>query len=468
MSIHRLLRPFRNKLLWENACRSAITALTLGAAGVFCAALIYHILVRQISAVILGIVGGSIFCISFLLLFFLRWPTAKKVALRLDALGLQERVSTMLEFAEDASPMAQLQRRDAIAHIQKTSPKQLSVSLPKRNWVLCLVALCLAVVMVLLPYDLFAVPPEPLSPEQLQQQMLQELITQLRQDAKDAQLDEKVSTSIQQILDQLEEELKNAQGDLERAAAIQEAIEQLQEQQNQLSTRQKIGKALQNQELTKELGIGISNNNTEKISSALDSLEAALNEDRTLPLPLNDAVVTALVESEVADTDLLYNAVARLSYPMVLLDVQSDSYPHELNTVFEEAEAAIWEALKQQADAQQQLEAMQQALKDAMDGQMGNEPPSEQPTGEQQEGEKPEGDPQEGQAPEDMPAGSAGDVPGEEGTIRTEGFYDPISGNVSYGEVFAAYYAEYLKALEAGKVPQYLQEIMDRYFAALD
>ena len=50
----------------------------------------------------------------------------------------------------------------------------------------------------------------------------------------------------------------------------------------------------------------------------------------------------------------------------------------------------------------------------------------------------------------------------------TEGIYDPVSGSVSYGEVFAAYYAEYLAALEAGEVPEDLQEIIDQYFSSLN
>ena len=49
----------------------------------------------------------------------------------------------------------------------------------------------------------------------------------------------------------------------------------------------------------------------------------------------------------------------------------------------------------------------------------------------------------------------------------TEGIYDPISGSVQYGDVFATYYAEYLAALEAGEVPEELQQIIDQYFSAL-
>ena len=49
----------------------------------------------------------------------------------------------------------------------------------------------------------------------------------------------------------------------------------------------------------------------------------------------------------------------------------------------------------------------------------------------------------------------------------TEGIYDPISGNTSYGKVFAAYYAEYLNAVKNGQVSDELKEIIDRYFSSL-
>ena len=82
------------------------------------------------------------------------------------------------------------------------------------------------------------------------------------------------------------------------------------------------------------------------------------------------------------------------------------------------------------------------------------------------EGERPEGEMPEGEMPEGMEGEMPGDGEGE-GSTMTEGIYDPVSGSVTYGEVFAAYYAQYLEALETGEVPEDLQEIMDQYFSAL-
>lgn len=68
-----------------------------------------------------------------------------------------------------------------------------------------------------------------------------------------------------------------------------------------------------------------------------------------------------------------------------------------------------------------------------------------------------------------MPEGQGGEAEeGDGSSSMTEGIYDPVSGSVEYGEVFAVYYAEYLAALEAGEVPEDLQEIIDSYFASLN
>ncbi|MBP3588192.1 MAG: hypothetical protein J6J51_04085, partial [Clostridia bacterium] len=52
-------------------------------------------------------------------------------------------------------------------------------------------------------------------------------------------------------------------------------------------------------------------------------------------------------------------------------------------------------------------------------------------------------------------------------TTMLEGIYDPVSGSVTYGEVFAAYYAQYLEALDAGEIPEELRPYFEKYFSSL-
>lgn len=477
MNIPKLLKPFRRKMLWESAIKAAILALALGALGIFATALAYRILIRQDSFVMLAMVGGGIFAIAFLLFFFLGWPTEKKVAARMDALGLQERVSTMVEFRDCDATLVQLQRQDAAAHIGKTSPRQLRIHIGKGRVVLCAVSVCLAALMLAIPYNIIDLLKPPPSPEEIRQQMLREMIQELREDASAEEFDDSLQDTLQEILDELEADLQNAQNDIERAAEIQEAIEQLQQQAAKITTRHKIGKALQKFDLTRDLGKGIHDNRHKDISAALDVLENALLADTALVMQLNQTMVSALVDSEVDENDLLYRAVAKLMYPLLLLDLDADSYPEDLHALFEEAETAIIDALKHQTAAEQQISEMQNTLRDAMDRMLGNErrdpnkengeDQKEQPDGEKPSDEKTQNNTPESsgpQGPQQPPSGSSG----KQQQIMTEGIYDPVIGKATYGEVFASYYAQYLQDLENQKIPEDLQPILDRYFAELD
>ncbi len=94
-----------------------------------------------------------------------------------------------------------------------------------------------------------------------------------------------------------------------------------------------------------------------------------------------------------------------------------------------------------------------------------------------------EGGEGEGLMPGDMPGNMPGDMPGGDGegrgpgsegegadgpVTKTEPVYDPISGSVPYGDVFSAYYREYLKSAENGEIPFEAQSPAKAYFNELN
>lgn len=94
-----------------------------------------------------------------------------------------------------------------------------------------------------------------------------------------------------------------------------------------------------------------------------------------------------------------------------------------------------------------------------------------------------EGEGEEGLMPGDMPGNMPGDMPGDgegrngpgsegegaDGPVtKTEPVYDPISGSVPYGDVFSAYYREYLKSAENGEIPFEAQSPAKAYFNELN
>lgn len=483
MNLKKLFHTYKQKMIWESVLKSFFIALMLGAMGVFITSLIYHIKIKETPFTLAMLIGTGVFSFSFLLLFVIRYPTQKKVAVRMDELGLQERVSTMLAYRNEQTEIAKLQRRDATEQIQRISAKQMPIRLFKIEWITCLVCVCLALTMMILPYNVLAFGEADNVSNMEQQQIIKDLIAELREKVKEAELDDDMKESLNEIIDNLEEDLQNTDSELEQAAKIEQAKEKMEELLEKALTRKQIGEALQKYELTRVLGEAVSAGNTERVTAAMDELEESLSADTTLVMTLSETITSALIDSGVEETDALYTAFSDFSSALSGLDVESEAFLEELTAVFDTAETAILAALEKQAAIEAAKDNMEEALKDAKDEVLGNEkkeneegekPEGEMPEGERPEGEMPEGGMPEGEMPEggmpegEMPEGMGGDGFGEdEGSTMTEGIYDPVSGSVSYGEVFVAYYAEYLAALEAGEVPEDLQEIMDQYFSSL-
>ena len=76
------------------------------------------------------VVFGVLEAILFGIFFYFFKPTDKKFAKELDSLGLEQRVITMYEYQDDDSLMAQIQRQNAIEHINKFDGKLLKLVIP--------------------------------------------------------------------------------------------------------------------------------------------------------------------------------------------------------------------------------------------------------------------------------------------------------------------------------------------------
>lgn len=481
MNLNKLFRTFKQKLLLENILKSSLFALMFSAAGVFIVSLIYHILIRETPLKLTLLVGLGIFILSFSIVFIFRYPTKKKVASRIDEIGLQERVSTMLEYRKNETEIASLQRKDAVEQIQKVSAKQMKFRLFKKEFISCAICICMAVTMMFLPYNVLAFGTEDSVSSTEQQQIIKDLIAQLREEVKDSELDDNLKDSLNEVIDQLEEDLRDTESELEQAAKIEQAKKKMEELLEKTLTKKQIGEALQKYELTRALGEAVSAGDSEKVTAALNDLEESISSDTALVSTLSETIVSALEASGVDSSDELYSAFNDFSSALSEVDIKSDSFAESLKASFDTAEVAILAALEKQASIEAEKEKLEDAMSEAKDEILGNEKEEseektegeegEKPEGEQQDGEKSEGKAPNGEKPEgDAPQGEGqGEGEGDgEGSSMTEGIYDPISGSVSYGEVFAAYYAEYLAALEAGEVPEDLQEIIDQYFSSLN
>lgn len=115
-------------------------------------------------------IGAGVTLISAVILYFAKFkPTAKQIARRVDQLGLEERLITMLELQQDESYIAMLQRENAKEHLKKADPKKLRMRLPKAIAVLVVVAAVLATGMTtvvgLASEDIIPAGPDIVTPE---------------------------------------------------------------------------------------------------------------------------------------------------------------------------------------------------------------------------------------------------------------------------------------------------------------
>ena len=132
-----------SRLRLEAWLLSLLWGLVLGLGCGFVTALILWF--TKLDGLVLSLaVAAGVTVISMLVFYLARFrPNAVKNARRLDRLGLEERLVTMVEFEKDDSVMARLQREDAKAQLEKIKPSSVKLRITRK------LAIPLLIVMVL-------------------------------------------------------------------------------------------------------------------------------------------------------------------------------------------------------------------------------------------------------------------------------------------------------------------------------
>ena len=164
MGMNDLVRPYKKRLIIESLIRAAAVGLFFG----LCLTLTLAVAFRfvpvnhygmQASFVLIAI-GAGVLCALVLgtIIYFKRYNHGiMAIAKRIDELGLEERVSTMVEYQADPSYVAKLQREDATARVSQLSTKALKIRVPKRILMGCL-SILLATLLV---FTVYAKEPNP-------------------------------------------------------------------------------------------------------------------------------------------------------------------------------------------------------------------------------------------------------------------------------------------------------------------
>ena len=459
MNIKTALKPFKRRLSAEAFLRATLSAGLIAAGVSIILGGIHILLPWLIPELWIPLIFAGVFAVSLGLLFLLAYrPTKQSLARRLDELGLSERVETMLELEQNDDPVAKLQREDTVNRLQQVSPKRLRLRVSKIQAILCAVLLICAVALFFVPeINLFS---------------RHDVINRLHQILDDSEVEEDLHHDLSQIIDDLEDKLENAENDGDYAEDLKDAQESIEERLDQEISKDEIGAALQEFEDLRELGEAIENGNRSGVSVALDNLQERMEGDPSKQESIADQLNEALEKSGTSPDDSLHQALQNMGNGL-------RDPAKSLERVLDQAEAEIHAALSDQL------------IVDMLGQQMGDALENAKPSG--SEGEKQPSSPQEGStgeasgdsAGEGLPGdstGESGDNPGENEddmggggsgngngvTDMKDMISDPFSGElVPYGDVYAAYMADFLQKAENGALPPEIVAAMNEYLESL-
>lgn len=482
--MNNLFDRFRHRLLIEAIGKSALMGGLIASSIELAFLIVMHLIARNPGFLWIGIVFGVPFGVVFgLFLGVVYYPTEKRVAERIDATGLQERAGTMLQFRDQNSSIIEMQRNDATQRIQQIETKKIRFAFAPKMIVACAVMMALSISCMFVPYSIFA--QDDLVANDERSEWIEKLLEELRDKVENADVSEDIKDRLDGVLEDLEEDLNNAGSELEQVGDINKAESKIEAILKEYLTKYSIGAALKKFETTKELGEAIEKGDTEGVSVALDNMENKIlsyaNKEQAVYLDtIASDIAKALEISGASATNSLYIALDVFSKTLSSIADKVESgndATDDIRKAISKAETDILSALDEQAKIEDLLKDLEGTLEDAKNEVLGTEGESQEgeegEQGDKGEGDNPEGvKPGEGEEGE-LPGGSKpGDgEPGEgdtDSSTMTEGIYDPSSGNVQYGEVFAAYYAEYLASLKEGEIPEDIQTILKRYFDSLN
>lgn len=127
-----LFEKYYSRLLWEGIVKSLLYGLIVGFSAMTVAATITWITAYKGALWVSLVFGFAALAIAAPIFYFkLFRPTTDAIAKRLDGLGLEQRLITMLELEHDDSYIAMRQREDAKVRLNAVGVKQIKLAISK-------------------------------------------------------------------------------------------------------------------------------------------------------------------------------------------------------------------------------------------------------------------------------------------------------------------------------------------------
>lgn len=467
----RILKEYQAKIKREAALKSAVLALIVG----FFLSLIVSVIsyVTLYNALWISLSVWLAAAIGFFMLFYKKVfrVSLKTTAARVDTIGLDERVITMVDLAGSEDFIARKQRENTQAALSAVSPRQLKTFVSKLSVLaLSLIAFCSIFMMTFSTVRAEEYQP-PVVEQSYEDKIIQDMIDDLREIISEAEISQELKDKLNQMVDDLEASIKPTDSTEVKIAKVSETSQKIHSLLQAELSKTTIAEQLKQHDTTKTLGKAIGSGDPTKIDEAFDmmydkivSLTGQQKYDELIQTgtDIKDSLKKA---SDIKKGDPLYEALDKLADAFLNIPVpppmggDDQEMDDAVQDAIDDAKDAIKDAIEDQGKIEDTDDAIQDSMNDAMEN-MGKE---------DNEGDE-EGDNQGGED-EEKPGDDEGEEnnggpqhPTEDGEI----IYDAIiDGETPYMDVYEEYYEKAMELLASGTLSDEMRQVIENYFKIL-
>lgn len=472
-SEEKLLKGYQRKLTFEAIVKSLVLALIAGFMLCILVSIISFATKFNAIWISLGIWAAATVGFSVLFYFKIFRTTLDKTASRVDGMGLDERVITMLEFADSDNVIAQMQRQDTAAILQGVTPKKMKFAKTKVFIILASFMAAIACAAILMmsfstvkaeefkrqeEENAAAADKEPVLSEE--DQRIKQMIEDLRKIIANAKIEPELRDKLNGMVDDLEESLKPTDTTEVKIAKISE-------------TAQKIHKILENDipyqlqqhDTTKVLGEALDSDDITKIEKAFEDMYnsiavlAGQKKYDQLEQTAYD-ILQSIADAEARDVDLK-EALEKLAEAFLKAipppPEEEGEEPKSDDEIDQEVQDAIKDALDAIKDNKDDIDQADKDIQDTINDAMADLGQEVTPPNEDDEDKK---DEEKDEAEANKPS-----HPSNDGEI----VYDSvIDGKTPYIDVYDEYYKKALELLASGNLTDEERQIIENYIGLLN
>lgn len=463
---------FKKKILFEALIKSILISFAF-ALMVYCVPklIVYFGKLNEgeFFELILLLIVGAIFQITFGILFLIMFPRKLKVAKRLDKeLDLNQKVQTMIEFENEDTPIVNLQREDTLKILSNTSIKKLSMKFSVFFFILIVLACALGVTVVAV--EVYEEPPiiEP-GPDEPKYDLdnwtvraLLDLIEVVETSNVEKELKDPVVNNLKKLIESLETVTLESEMKKIVTEVIADALLRL----DLINSNNEVYNEIKgsSSSLVKELAVQINALNVTNVNNCIENIYVYLcgNTSTTSGalLEFDNDFRVIIVNSKLNKEERLTKTLLEMAKELKSLEGESNLSELISQTITKHKEN-ILTILRLQAENKSIIEytvsqlEMIFGLKEITQGDEDDEKNNASQVNPTDPPKVNEGDHQGGY-------GSGEVLFGSDDTI-----FDIEEGTVKYGDVIAKYYGELVGMFNDGTLPEEYKELFNKYFDGL-